>query len=152
MSSTPPWKISAVCGLDRKLWVPFTRYVFNSVFISVVGTLGHVLLSSTAAYVLCKHRFKGRNALMNMIVVSLMFTSKVMGIPQYLVTAELGFIDTYMALIAPVLGMTLGVFLMKQFMEGVPDAIIESARIDGAGEMRICWRIVMPSVRPAWLR
>ena len=142
---------SSLLDLTGNLWVPFTRYLFNSVFVSITGTLGHVLLSSTAAYVLCKHRFKGRQVLLSMIVVSLMFTSKIMGIPQYLVTAKFGFIDTYMALIAPVLGMTLGVFLMKQFMEGVPDAIIESARIDGAGELRICWRIVMPAVRPAWI-
>ena len=103
---------SSLLDLTGNLWVPFTRYLFNSVFVSITGTLGHVLLSSTAAYVLCKHRFKGRQVLLSMIVVSLMFTSKIMGIPQYLVTAKFGFIDTYMALIAPVLGMTLGVVEM----------------------------------------
>ncbi|MHB8964046.1 MAG: carbohydrate ABC transporter permease, partial [Saccharofermentanales bacterium] len=74
---------------------------------------------------------------------------KIMNIPQYLVFSGIGIIDTFWVLILPALGMTLGVFLLKQFMEGVPDAIIESGRIDGANEFAICWRIVIPSVKPA---
>lgn len=138
-------------ALTSNLWVPFSRYVFNSVFVSVVATTGHLLVSSMAAYVLSKHEFKGKKMLNNVIVVAMMFSSTVMAIPQYLIAANLGFIDTYLALIMPILGAPLGVFLMRQYMEGVPHSVIESARLDGAGEMRICWRIIMPSVKPAWI-
>lgn len=138
-------------ALTSNLWVPFSRYVFNSVFVSVTATIGHLLVSSMAAYVLSKHEFKGKKALNSVIVVAMMFSSTVMAIPQYLIAANLGFIDTYLALITPILGAPLGVFLMRQYMEGVPHSIIESARLDGAGEMRICWRIIMPSIKPAWI-
>ena len=137
--------------LTSNLWVPFSRYVFNSLFVSLVATGGNLLFSSSAAYVLAKHKFPGKAALWSVIIVSLMFTAKIMNIPQYLVFAQLHLIDTYWVIILPAFGMTIGVFLMKQFMEGIHDAILESARIDGAGEMRICWRIVMPSVKPAWI-
>lgn len=138
-------------ALTSNLWVPFSRYVFNSAFVSVTATIGHLLVSSMAAYVLSKHEFKGKKALNSVIVVAMMFSSTVMAIPQYLIAANLGFIDTYLALITPILGAPLGVFLMRQYMEGVPHSIIESARLDGAGEMRICWRIIMPSIKPAWI-
>lgn len=135
--------------LTANLWVPFTRYVFNSVFVSVVATVGHIFLASTAAYVMAKHHFPGQKILNSIIIVSLLFTSRVIFIPQYIILSKLGFINTYVAVIAPVLAMSIGIFLMKQFMVMVPDEIIESSRIDGAGEMKICWSIVVPMVKPA---
>ncbi len=137
--------------LTNNLWVPFTRYLFNSIYLAVLSTGISVAVSSTTAYVLAKKNFHGKHFWMSLITISMLFTSSIIGIPQYVILSTLGWIDTHWAIIAPVLGSTMGVFLMKQFMEGVPDSIIESARIDGAGDLRICWQIVMPSVKPAWI-
>lgn len=135
--------------LTANLWVPFTRYVFNSVYISVVATAGHIFLASTAAYVMAKHRFPGQKILNSVIIVSLLFTSRVIFIPQYIILSKLGFINTHIAVIAPIFAMSIGIFLMKQFMTMVPDEVIESAKIDGAGEMKTCWSVVVPMVKPA---
>lgn len=133
-------------------WIPFSRYLFNTVFLTVVGTVGHVLLASVAAFVLAKHVFPGRNMIFGMIVTSLMFASQVTAIPNYIVMSYLGWIDSYNAIIIPTWGASLGLFLMKQFMEQmVPDAVLDAARIDGAGELRTIFTIVMPMVKPAWL-
>lgn len=132
-------------------WVPFSRYILNSVFVTVVGTLGHIIFASMAAYVLEKHKFPGRNAIFAMIVTSLMFSAHVTGIPNYIIMSKLGWIDTYLALIVPAFAYSFGLYLMKQFMSQVPDVMIEAARIDGASEFRIFRQIVMPSVKPAWL-
>ncbi len=137
--------------LTNNLWVPFTRYLFNSLYLATLTTVISVVVGSTTAYVLAKKNFHGKNFWMSMITTSMLFTSSILGIPQYVILSQLGWVDTHWAIIAPVVGSTMGVFLMKQFMEGVPDAIIESARIDGAGELRICWTIVMPMVKPAWI-
>lgn len=133
-------------------WVPFTRYLFNTLFVSLVGTFGHVVLASMCAYVFTKHQFIGRNFMFNMVVLSLMFSTAVTGIPSYIIMSGLHLTDTYWALILPAFSSSLGLYLMKQFMSSnVPDAIIEAARIDGSGEFRLFWRIVMPMVKPAWL-
>ncbi len=132
-------------------WVPFSRYIFNTVFISVVGTFGHVIIASMAAYALSKKRFYGSKAIFKVIVTSLMFSSST-AIPTFIIMSKLGFIDTYWSIILPAFSSTLGLYLMKQHMESmVKDTIIEAAKIDGAGEMRIFWTIVMPMVKPAWL-
>lgn len=133
-------------------WVPFTRYAFNTIFITVVGTVGHIILASLAAYSLAKFEFKGRDALFQVVVLSLMFTGQVTAIPNYLIMAKLGWVDTYLSLIIPAMGASMGLYLMKQFMEQLlPDALLEAARIDGAGEVRIFFGIVMPIVKPAWI-
>ncbi len=133
-------------------WVPFTRYLFNTVFITVVGTVGHIILASLAAYSLAKFEFKGREFMFQIVVLSLMFTGQVTAIPNYLIMAKLGWVDTYLSLIVPAMGASMGLYLMKQFMEQLlPDALLEAARIDGAGEIRIFFRIVMPIVKPAWI-
>ena len=132
--------------------VPFARYIFNSLFVSVIGTIGHIILASMCAYVFTKHQFIGRNFMFNMVVLSLMFSTAVTGIPSYIIMSGLHLTDTYWALILPAFSSSLGLYLMKQFMSSnVPDAIIEAARIDGSGEFRLFWRIVMPMVKPAWL-
>lgn len=132
--------------------VPFSRYIFNTVFVSVVGTGGHVILSSMCAYALCKHKFRGQKIIFNLVVLSLMFSATVTMIPNFIIMAKLGWVNTLAALIVPAFGSPLGLYLMKQFMEQmVHDSILEAARIDGAGEFRIFFRIVMPMVKPAWL-
>ena len=140
---------SDLLKLATNMWVPFSRYIFNSVYVSIVATIGHILLASTAAYVLAKHEFPGKNLINYIIVVSLLFTSKVMFVPQYIILSKLHLINTHAALILPVFAMSLGVFLMRQFMSMVPNEILESSRIDGAGELRTCWKIVVPMVKPA---
>ncbi len=134
-----------------ELWVPFPRYLFNSLIITVVSTVGNIIICSACAFPLALHRFPGRNALFQLVVVALMFVGQVTFLPRYLVMAKLGMIDTWFALILPDLATSLGVFLMKQFMEQLPMSIIEAARIDGYNEFKIYWHIVMPNVKPAWL-
>ena len=138
-------------SLTSQLWVPITRYLFNSIFVSIIVTVGAVLLSSMAAYPLSKHKFVGKKTLFQIVMLALLFTGETMAIPQYVVMAKLGIVNTYLALIMPPLASTLGLFLMKQFMDNLPDSLLESARLDGASELRIWWSIVMPNVKPAWL-
>lgn len=137
--------------LMAKSWVPFSRYIFNTVFITVVGTIGNVVICSLAAYALAKHKFPGSKVLFEIIVVSLMFSAHVTAIPNYLIMSTLGWVDTYKSLIVPAFATSLGLFLMKQFMEQIHDAMIEAARIDGASEWYIFFHIAMPMVKPAWL-
>ncbi len=132
-------------------WVPFSRYVLNTVIITVGGTLGHLLFASAAAYPLAKHNFRGKKLLFNVVVLSLMFSGVVTSIPNYMIISALGINNTYLAIILPTFASSLGLYLMKQFMEQIPDSIIESARIDGCSEYRTYWSIVMPNVKPAWL-
>ena len=131
--------------------VPFVRYIFNSFLVTFAGAGGHIIISSMCAYVLAKKKFPGRKVIFNTVVFSLMFNAAVTAIPNYLVMSRLGWIDSYNALIIPAFGMPLGLYLMKQFMEQLPDSLLEAARIDGAGQWRTFWGVVMPNVRSAWL-
>ncbi len=133
------------------LWVPFSRYLFNSVFVSLVGTAGNVIISSMAAYPLAKHDFPGKKVLFRLVTVSLLFTGGVIELPRYIVMAKLQIINTYWALILPVVASSMGLFLMKQFMEQINESLLEAARMDGMNERQIFFRIVMPLVKPAWL-
>ena len=132
-------------------WVPFSRYLFNTIFITVLGTFGHVFLSSMAAFALARHHFPGARVIFRIIVLSLMFTPAVTAIPTYIIMAKINLLDTYWAVILPAMQTSLGLYLMKQFMETLPEAVLESARMDGAGEIRIFWKIGMPMVKPAWI-
>ncbi|AUS98690.1 ABC transporter permease [Clostridium thermosuccinogenes] len=133
-------------------WVPFSRYIFNTFLITGVGTFGHVVLASLCAYALSKHDFPGKNLMFSMVVLSLMFSGVVTQIPNFIIVAKLGWIDSYKAIIIPAFGSSLGLYLMKQFMEQmIPDSVLESARMDGAHEWKVFWKIVMPLVKPAWL-
>lgn len=132
-------------------WVPLIRYIFNSVFVSVLGTVGHLLLSSMAAYPLARHPFPGHRWIKQVVVLSLLFTASVTYLPQYVVMSQLKLINTYGALILPALQSSLGLYLMMNFMGTIPEEMLEAARIDGAREATIYWRIVMPNVKPAWL-
>lgn len=137
--------------LCSNLWVPFSRYVFNSVFIAALATALNVIFSSACAYPLAKNSFPGKNVIFNTIVFSLMFVSQVTFLPQYIIIAKMGLMDSYWALILPASASSLGVFLMKQFMEQLPDSIMEAAKLDGCSEFGIFARIVMPNVKSAWL-
>ncbi len=132
-------------------WVPFSRYLINTVFITFVGTFGHVLIASMAAFVLAKYDFPGGKTFFKIVVTALMFTGYVTGIPNFVIMSKIGIIDTYFAVILPAFAAPIGLFLMKQFMESLPNSLIEAAHLDGAGESRIFWSIVMPNVKPAWL-
>ena len=132
-------------------WVPFSRYVFNTVFIMLVGTAGTVIFGSMAAFPLAKYRFPGQALMSNLIVYALMFGSAVTAIPNYIIMARLHILDTYWAVTLPAIGSTLGVFLMRNFMTQIPDSLIEAAKIDGAGELSIFFTIAMPMAKPAWI-
>ena len=131
------------------LWVPFSRYVFNSCFVTVTITAAQCFTASMAAFILAKGKFKGRKLLNSIVIISLLYQSNVIYIVQYMVIAKLGMINTYMALILPGIATPMGVFLMRQSIGQVPDTIIEAAKVDGAGMFGICWRIVMPNQKPA---
>ena len=138
--------------LMNESWVPFSRYIFNTVFITFAGTLGNLFIASMAAYALAKMRFPGRNFIFRMIVMSLMFHQTVNQVTHFIILSALNWVDTYLAIIVPALATTMGLYLMKQFMESsVSDAVLESARLDGASEVRTFWTIAMPMVKPAWL-
>ena len=132
-------------------WVPFSRYLVNTLFITVVGTFGHLMVAGMAAFVLAKYEFPGGRMFFGVVTTCLMFSGYVTGIPNYLIMSKLGIVDTYWALILPAFAAPIGLFLMKQFMEGLPTALIEAATIDGASRFRVFWSIVMPNVKPAWL-
>jgi ABC-type glycerol-3-phosphate transport system permease component len=133
-------------------WVPFSRYIFNTVFISVVGTFGNLVLSSLSAYALMKIPFPGRGWMYKGVRLSLMFTATVTGIANFVTMSILGWVDTYLAILVPAFCTTLGLYLMANFIDtAIPDAMLESARLDGAGEFRTFWSIAMPNVKPAWL-
>ncbi len=132
-------------------WVPFSRYIFNSLFVTFAGTAGHLVVASMGAYVLAKYDFPGSKFFFNLVVTALMFSVYVTQIPTYLILTRLGWVDTYWSVIIPAFAMPIGLFLMKQFMETVPDSLIDAAKVDGAKEGRIFLRIVMPMVKPAWL-
>lgn len=131
--------------------VPFSRYFFNTIFITIMGTIGHVIFASMCAYALAKYKVPGGSIIFGLIVYSLMFPHEVTSIPNYIVFNYIGLIDTYWSMILPMISFPLGLFLMKQFMTQVPTSLIESAKIDGAGEFKIWYSIVMPLVKPAWL-
>ncbi len=148
------WTLSNFSDLVSVLetsWVPVSRYAANTVFLTVAGTAGHVLVASMAAYPLAKNQFPGKNWLFALVVMALMFSARVTATPNYIIVSSLGMVNSYWAVVLPVLSSSLGLYLMKQFMEQIPDGLLEAARIEGASEYQILWRIVMPNVKPAWL-
>ena len=132
-------------------WVPFSRYVFNSVLVSLVGTSLHVICASLCAYPIAKKNFPGKKPIFTIVTTSLLFNATVTALPNYIIMSKLGWINSHLSIIVPAIGGAFGMFLMKQFMEGIPTALLEAAQIDGAGEWKIFWTIVMPQVKPAWL-
>ncbi len=132
--------------------VPFSRYIFNTVFTSVAGTFGNLFFSSLAAYAMAKIKFPGGKGMFTLVRTSLMFHQTVTAITCFILMSAFNIIDTYWAIVIPAWATSLGLYLMKQFMESsVTDAVLESARLDGASELRTFWVIAMPMVKPAWL-
>ncbi|MDP2426024.1 MAG: carbohydrate ABC transporter permease [Candidatus Izemoplasmatales bacterium] len=131
--------------------IPISRYFVNTLTITLFGTAGHVLFASLAAYPLAKRRFPGRHLINQLVVYSLMFSAAVTAIPSYMIISWFGLIDTQAAIIIPAFGFTLGLFLMRQFMNVIPDELLEASKIDGANEYQTFFLVVMPLVKPAWL-
>lgn len=129
--------------------VPFTRYLFNSVVVTITATALIILVSLCCAFAFSKLKFPGQNGLFSMITIALMFSPEAVVITRYLIVSELNIIDTIWAHILPHLALPMGVFLIKQFMDQVPNSLCEAAKIDGASELRILWSIITPAVLPA---
>lgn len=132
-------------------WVPFSRYMFNTLLITLLGTVGTVMLGTMAAYPLAKFNFPGSKLMSNIIVYALMFNGTVTAIPNYIIMSKMGMVNTYWAVILPVIGSTLGLYLMKNFIVQIPMALIESAKIDGASEFKVFWSVIIPLCKPAWI-
>ena len=142
----------ALPDLISGLSVPLSRYVFNSVFIAVAGTALCVVFSAMAAFVLSKTDIKFKGIIFTVIQFALLFNSYTLAIPQYIIYSSLGVINTYFVYLLPMLASSMGVFLMKQYMDGyVPDALIEAAHIDGADWFGIFGRIIVPIIKPCVL-
>lgn len=131
--------------------VPFERYLFNSVFVTVVSTVGYVLLASMAAYALSKHKFPMKNTITKSVVFAILFRPEVTSVPLYILMVKAHIIDNYWALILPAMSGSFGVFLLQQFLDNVPNEMIEAARIDGASEFVIYRKLIMPMLKPAWM-
>ncbi|WP_309122520.1 carbohydrate ABC transporter permease [Paenibacillus sp.] len=132
-------------------WIPMSRYLFNTVFLTAAGTVGTVIIGSMAAFPLAKYVFPGSKTMSKLIVYSLMFNGTVTALPNYVIMSKLNMIDSYWAVILPSIGSTLGLFLMLNFMVQVPDALIEAAKIDGASEFTVFWKVMMPLSKAAWI-
>ncbi|HBG75894.1 MAG TPA: ABC transporter permease [Clostridiales bacterium] len=129
--------------------IPMGRYLFNSIVITVVVVLLTVVISSMAGFALSKLKFRGKDQLFEINTIALMFVPVAVTIPRYLVIDRLGIMDTYLAHILPLMAMPVGLFLVKQFIDQVPDELMEAAVVDGASHYRIYWKIVLPMIRPA---
>ena len=136
----------------NQTWFPISRYIFNTIYISIASTFGALLLGSMTAYALSKIRMPGYKVMNNLITWSLMIGSTITGTYNFIIYCKIGMLNTYAISILPVWASTLGLYLMKNFIDdGISDEMVEAARIDGAKEFYIYWKIAMPLVKPAWL-
>jgi ABC-type glycerol-3-phosphate transport system permease component len=131
--------------------VPFTRYLFNSVFTTVAIVFFSVVISSMGAFIISKYKLPGMAFIFAVVISALMFPPQVTSIPTYFVISNMGILNTYWALILPKLAVPYNFFLVKQFMDQIPDQTLEAAKVDGANEWTMFWKIVMPFVKPAWM-
>jgi ABC-type glycerol-3-phosphate transport system permease component len=129
--------------------IPVSRYLFNSIAITLVTVAASVVVSSTAAYALSKKRFKLKKVLFAINTLALMFVPIAVTIPRFLIIEKLNLMDSFMVHILPGLAMPVGLFLIKQFVDGIPDEVVEAAQIDGASDLLIYWRIIIPMIKPA---
>lgn len=128
---------------------PLSMYLFNSIVSTVLVVVLGMAIALSAAYVLSKKRFRGRELIFKMNTLSMMFVATAVSIPRYLVVKEVGLLDSFFANVVPMLALPVGVFLLKQFVDQLPDALVEAAKIDGANDYQIIWKIVLPIVKPA---
>jgi len=129
--------------------VPFSRYLLNSVFVTVATVTLSVLISTMGAYPLSKIKFKGKAIIFNTIIISLMFVPDTVRITRFLIVSNIGIMNTYFGHILPLLAMPISIFLIKQFMDQIPNTLSEAAKIDGASEWKIFHRIIIPNIKPA---
>jgi len=138
--------------LMSNLKMPISRYSYNSIFTTVVTTVLQVIVASMAAFSLSKIKLKGRKTVFLIVQFALLYNSYTLAIPQYIIFSNLRLVNTYWIYILPHLASSMGVFLIKQFIDdSIPDVLLEAAKIDGAGYGRIFWQIVFPNIKPAWL-
>ncbi|MFE0572393.1 carbohydrate ABC transporter permease [Streptomyces albogriseolus] len=153
LTASPPvwlpseWTLSNFSALLDQLDMP--RYFLNSLIVAVLVTLCNLLFCSMLGYALAKLEFSGRSKVFGVVLAALMVPGNLLILPLYVLMTKLGLIDTYAGLVLPFAAGAFGVFLMRQFMQSIPDELLEAARIDGAGEWYIFWRIVLPLVKPA---
>mgnify|MGYP001026397026 FL=1 len=142
---------SDLIEITQETWIPFERSLFNSLFIALFGTVVYILIASMAAYPLAKSKSRYIAVYYQVIVLAILFRPEVTRTPLYIIISKMGMVNTYWSLLLPVLAASFGVFLMRQFMMTVPDAMIEAAKVDGANDFVIFWKLVMPVVKPAWM-
>jgi multiple sugar transport system permease protein len=128
--------------------IPFLRYFFNSVIVAGTATLGHVLFDTLAAYAFAKLRFPGRDKIFFIMLLGLMVPFQVNLIPLYRIMGAFHWLDNYASLIIPSLTSIFGIFLMRQYLQSIPDELLDAARCDGCGEFRVFGRIVLPLALP----
>jgi len=129
--------------------VPFLQSMMNSVIIAGGATISVLVTSILAGYVFAKHQFPGRDALFWGIIATMFLPPIVTIVPLYYLVSSMGLSDTYLGVLLPWLANAFGIFLMRQFIQDIPDELIEAARMDGAGEFRIVWQFVVPLLKPA---
>ncbi len=146
----PTWdSFRALFAISSTSNIPASRYLFNSIISSLATVLCTLVISTSAGYALSKKRFRLRPALMEINNLALMFCSVAVAIPRYFVISYMGLLDNFWSNVIPLLATPVGVFLVKQFIDGLPDALIEAAVIDGANDYQILIKIIMPLVKPA---
>lgn len=139
-------------SLLGNLQIPVSRYIFNSLFISIVSTFLSIIVTSLASFTFSKSKVPGRSLLFTIVQLMLLYNAYTLAVPQYLIFGKMGMIDTYLAYILPAIPSSVNCFLMKQFMDSsVPNTLLEAARIDGAGVLKMYWKVVMPIMKPAWM-
>lgn len=138
-------------SLMSSTWVPFSRYIFNTFFVTIITTVLHILIVAHAAYPLAKHTFRGKKLINTLIMYSLMFVPVVTDIVNYMTISSLNLINTYTAMIIPNIYYTFGLFMLRNYMTTIPTTLVEAAKIDGCNELTILWKIIMPMAKPAWL-
>lgn len=129
--------------------IPASRYLFNSIVVTFLTVVVSILMSVSAGYILSKKHFFGQKFLFELNTIALMFVPVAVTIPRFLIVVNLGLYDQFITNILPILSMPIGLFLVKQFIDQIPDALLEAAKIDGAGEFSILFRVIIPMVRPA---
>ena len=134
---------------SRSAGIPLSKYVFNSLIITLSVVISSMILSSAAAYAMSKLKFKGRDFVFNLNQLAIMFVPVAVMIPRYLVVEFLGLTDTYWSQILPLIPLPVSVFLLKQFVDTVPDSLIEAAYMDGATELHVYFKIIIPMIKPA---
>ncbi|MGF7141813.1 ABC-type glycerol-3-phosphate transport system permease component [Anaerotaenia torta] len=137
--------------ITQETWVPFERSLFNSLFVSVAGTALYILIASMAAFPLAKKKSKWIGFYYQILVLAILFRPEVTRTPLYIIMSGMGLLNSYLSIILPILAGSFGVFLMRQFMLTIPDEILEAAKVDGANDYRIFFRLIMPLVKPAWM-